>query len=64
MEKIHAHMTIAEILNLRPEVIRILVRHGMHCMGCAVSSAESLAAAAQVHQIDLAKLLHELNDEF
>jgi hybrid cluster-associated redox disulfide protein len=61
MEQIDPTMTIAEILKKRPDAAQILMRHGMHCLGCSVSSSESLAAAVEVHGIDLATLLKELN---
>jgi len=54
-------MTIAEIIRVRPEAGRILREHGMHCIGCAVSTAESLSEAAEVHGIDLKRLLDALN---
>ena len=61
MEKLSATMTIAEILKQKPDAARILIKHGMHCLGCSVAAAESLSEAAQVHGIDLAKLMAELN---
>ncbi|HNV69789.1 MAG TPA: DUF1858 domain-containing protein [Candidatus Ozemobacteraceae bacterium] len=52
---------IADILKIRPDAAQILMRHGMHCIGCSVSTAESLKEAAQVHGIDLDKLITDLN---
>ncbi|MFZ2955653.1 MAG: DUF1858 domain-containing protein [Candidatus Ozemobacteraceae bacterium] len=54
-------MTIAEAFKANPEAARILGEFGMHCIGCAVSTSESLSAASQVHGIDLQALLAELN---
>ena len=61
MSAITAEMTIADIMHKKPEAAQILMSHGMHCLGCAISSAESLSDAAQVHGIDLNALLKELN---
>lgn len=63
MPKILAEMTIAEVLKLKPEAGEILMSHGMHCIGCAISPSESISQAAEVHGIDLKKLLEALNKE-
>ncbi|MBU1105821.1 MAG: DUF1858 domain-containing protein [Candidatus Riflebacteria bacterium] len=57
---IEPRMTIAEILRQNPEAARILQQFGMHCVGCAVASGESIEDAAKVHGIDLQKLLTAL----
>ena len=54
-------MTIADAIKANPEAGRILGEFGMHCIGCAVSTSESLAAASEVHGIDLQALIVELN---
>jgi len=59
---IEATMTIAEILRQKPEAARVLQKFGMHCIGCAVASGESLEAAARVHGIDLQELLKALQE--
>lgn len=58
--KIDPKMTIAEILRHKPEAAEVLQQFGMHCIGCAVASGESLEDAAKVHDIDLQKLLTAL----
>lgn len=54
-------MTIAQVLKANPDAAKILASHGMHCIGCAVASGESVGAAAEVHGIDVEKLLAALN---
>lgn len=58
--KIDPKMTIAEILRHKPESAEVLQQFGMHCIGCAVASGESLEDAAKVHDIDIQKLLAAL----
>ena len=60
---INPDMTIAAILHNHPQAAQILRNFGMHCLGCAVASGESLKQAAEVHGIDLAKLLEALEKE-
>lgn len=56
-------MTIAKILELCPDAQKILMRHGMYCIGCAIGESESLADAAEMHQVDIEDLLLDLNKE-
>lgn len=54
-------MIIAQILTSNPNAAEILMRNGMGCLGCPSSQSESLALAADIHGLDLEKLLAELN---
>ncbi|PKL50121.1 MAG: disulfide oxidoreductase [Candidatus Riflebacteria bacterium HGW-Riflebacteria-2] len=59
---IDAKMTIADILRQKPESAKVLQRFGMHCIGCAVASGESLSDAAKAHGIALPELLKALQE--
>ena len=59
--EINENMSIAEVLKAKPEAAKILMSYGMHCVGCAIASGETIAQAAGVHGIDLKKLVDELN---
>ncbi|NLI76776.1 MAG: DUF1858 domain-containing protein [Candidatus Riflebacteria bacterium] len=61
MNKITSDMTIAQVLQANANAGQILRSFGMHCIGCSVSTGESLEAAAEVHGIDLQQLLDALN---
>ncbi len=54
-------MIIGEILKNKPESAEILMRNGMGCLGCPSAQVESLEDAANVHGMDIEKLLSELN---
>ncbi|MCW3490768.1 DUF1858 domain-containing protein [Dethiobacter alkaliphilus] len=60
--KVTKEMTIAEVLRQKPSTAQVLMRHGMHCLGCATAAGETIAQAAVVHGIDLDTLLKELNE--
>ena len=49
MAKVTKSMTIGELLQLDQNIAVILMRAGMHCLGCPSSQAESLEEAAMVH---------------
>jgi hybrid cluster-associated redox disulfide protein len=59
---VHKDMTIAEVLRQNPRTAQVLMRHGMHCLGCATATGESIAQAAMAHGIHLETLLKELNE--
>lgn len=61
--KITKDMTIAEALKLKPKVAAILMSKGMHCLGCVIAQGETLEQAAEVHGINMAELIAELNKD-
>jgi len=61
MAKITKDMTIGEIIRLDQAVIPVLLKAGMHCLGCPSAQGESLEDAAAVHGLDADKLAEELN---
>ena len=59
--EITADTLIAEAVQINPNAGEILVNFGMHCLGCAMAHGETVGQAAEVHGIDLEKLLEALN---
>lgn len=55
-------MTIGELLRVDENIIPILMRAGMHCIGCPSAQGESLEEAAMVHGIDANMLIAQIND--
>lgn len=60
--RISKDMTIGELIRLDQNIIAILMRAGMHCIGCPSAQGESLAEAAMVHGIDADVLEAQIND--
>ena len=55
-------MTIAQILEADQQGIApIFFESGMHCLGCAMASGESLEEACQVHGVDADVLIASIN---
>lgn len=61
MKRITREMLVCDILDINPQLEEIFIAHGMNCMGCPGSNAETLADAAEGHDVDLKKLLEVLN---
>ena len=51
-EKIDKNMTLGEILAKYPESAEVMLRYGLHCIGCHVASWETLEQGAKVHGLD------------
>ncbi|HAA37903.1 MAG TPA: disulfide oxidoreductase [Firmicutes bacterium] len=62
MQTITQDMTIAQVLRLKPNSIKVFMEVGMHCFGCAVANKETVAEAAVAHGVDVNKLLADLNN--
>ena len=62
MRKISKDMIIADLVTIDPNIVVILMRAGMHCIGCPAAQAETLEEAAMVHGLDVDLLVDQIND--
>ena len=62
MAQVTKQMLIGELLQLDPIIAGVLMRAGMHCIGCPSSQMESLEEAAMVHGMDADVLVEQIND--
>ena len=62
MAQVTKQMLIGELLQLDPNIAGVLMRAGMHCIGCPSSQMESLEEAALVHGMDVDVLVAQIND--
>ncbi len=62
MAQISKDMIISDLIKVDPNIIPILMRAGMHCIGCPSAQGESLAEAAIVHGLDADILEQQIND--
>ncbi len=54
-------MTIGQVIREHPDSIPIFLKNGLSCIGCPMSSMETVEQGALAHGIDLDKMLAELN---
>ena len=62
MAKVSKDMLIGQLLQIDANIAPILMRAGMHCLGCPSSQMESLEEAAMVHGLDVDVLGNQIND--
>ncbi len=60
-ETITKEMPIGDVVKDHPETIEVFSKHGLHCIGCAVASFESIEEGAVAHGIDIGALITDLN---
>ena len=60
MAQVTKQMLIGELLQLDPNIAGVLMRAGMHCIGCPSHQFETLEEACYVHGIDSAELVSKL----
>lgn len=54
-------MLIGDMIRTYPEVGDVLLRFGMHCIGCMAARGESIGDACAVHGLDVDEVLEALN---
>ena len=54
------NVIVADLLKQYPQVVPVLLRHGMSCVGCSMSIFETLHDAAKIYGIQPEKLVTEI----
>ena len=52
---------IGEIVQKYPQTVRVFLKHGLMCVGCAAARFENLEQGAVAHGINVDALLQDLN---
>ena len=60
MFEISRDTMISEILSNAPEAMPVFQNIGMHCLGCAMASGETLEQACLAHDVDPDEFLEQL----
>jgi hybrid cluster-associated redox disulfide protein len=58
----YANETVAALLTREPRAARVLLDHGMHCVGCAIAPFETLAEICVIYGVSLEQVIVELRD--
>lgn len=55
---------IGDVVEADPGVAPVLMNAGLHCLGCAMASGETIEEACYVHGMDCETLVSEINAYF
>ena len=58
----YADETVAALLARDPGAARVLLDHGMRCVGCAIAPFETLAEVCLIYEVSLVQFIGELRD--
>lgn len=64
-QKITKGMSFSEVLEKHPETAPIMLKHGLHCIGCHVAAFETIGQGCTAHGMgeeDIKKMLKEMNE--
>ncbi|NLO49165.1 MAG: DUF1858 domain-containing protein [Clostridiales bacterium] len=61
MSKITRDTMITDILEFAPETAPLFREIGMHCLGCAMASEETVAEACMAHGVDADDFVNKAN---
>ena len=61
MAKVSKDMLIGQLLQIDANIAPILMRAGMHCLGCPSAQGETLEEACMVHGTNADELVAKLN---
>lgn len=54
-EMVNTDDIVSALLTRHPRVARVLVNHGMHCVGCAIGRFEAQSEACAVYRPEAAR---------
>ena len=60
-ERVTKDMNIMEAVEKYPIIAQVLMRYGLGCVGCIISSAETLGEGIAVHGLNPDMILEEVN---
>lgn len=59
--RVYGDMNIDEVVEKYPIVSHILMRYGLGCSGCVISTAETIEEGIEMHGLDPDIILEEIN---
>jgi len=64
-ENVTKDMTLGDVITKHPEAAEVMIKFGLHCVGCHVAAWETIEQGAKSHGMsdkDLEKMVREIND--
>lgn len=61
-DKITKDMTLGEVISHHPEAAQVMMKYGLHCVGCHVAFHETVQQGAMAHGFEEKQLKDMLKD--
>lgn len=62
--KIKKDMALGELVSKYPQAARVMLEHGLHCIGCHMAAMETIEEGAKSHGMsaeEIDKMIKEMN---
>ena len=63
-EKVTKDMTFAQVMQMNPQVVKVLAKYHLGCIGCMGAQNESLEQGCQAHGLNVEEVLKDINALF
>lgn len=63
-QPINKEMTFAQVLGMHKDVIKVLAKYNLGCIGCMGAQAESLEQGCSAHGLNVDDVVRDLNALF
>jgi len=60
-QQITKDMTFAQVMRMHPDVIKVLAKYNLGCVGCMGAQNESLEQGCNAHGLNVDDVVKELN---
>lgn len=57
-------MTFAQVMGMHSDVVKVLAKYNLGCIGCMGAQAESLEQGCNAHGLDVEQVVADLNALF
>ena len=64
MSQVTKDMTFASVMRMHPDVVKVLGKYNLGCIGCMGAQNESLEQGCSAHGISVDEILADLNALF
>jgi len=63
-DKVTKDMTFAQVMRMHPDVVKVLAKFNLGCIGCMGAQAETLEQGCAAHGLDVEEVVREINGVF
>jgi hybrid cluster-associated redox disulfide protein len=63
-EQVTKDMTFAQVMRMHPDVVKVLAKYNLGCIGCMGAQNESLEQGCGAHGLDVNEVLKDINQLF
>lgn len=63
-QQINKEMTFAQVMRMHPDVVKVLAKYRLGCVGCMGAQNESLEQGCNAHGLDVDAVVADLNALF